>query len=73
MVVFLTELDTNYIFFVLAFSDELIHLHLQVLVETCQMLHEALDQAKLGSQARVEEVRLAYLQARCTALIGKQE
>ena len=37
------------------------------------MLHGALDQARLGSVARSEKVRLDYLQAHCTALIGKQE
>ena len=37
------------------------------------MLHGALEQARLGSVARSEQVRLDYLQARTTALLGKQE
>ena len=37
------------------------------------MLHAALEQAKLGSVAKSEQIRLEYLQARCTALLGKQE
>lgn len=46
---------------------------LQVLVETCSVLHGALEQARLGSLAHIEQVHLANLQARCTALVGKQE
>ena len=37
------------------------------------MLNGALEQARLGSVAKSEQVRLDYLQARCSALLGKQE
>ncbi|CAI8034886.1 HAUS augmin-like complex subunit 4 [Geodia barretti] len=49
------------------------HQHYKILVETSEMLHGALEQARLGSVARSEQVRLDYLQARTTALLGKQD